>query len=112
MAASDQRQKLVNKIYSTNNTISVIKKEVDNLKKKHKKAIDISKPRKSQKYSKEIANKEDIIGPICLALARQAEELKTLASRGCNTVNDNNTSGTKKSHYDSDESSVQLEETE
>lgn len=57
----DQRQKLVDKIHSTNHTISVFKKEVDDLKKKCKKAIKISNPKKAQKYSKEIADKEKII---------------------------------------------------
>jgi len=37
MSESDQRQQLINKIHSTSNTISVFKKEVEELKKKGKK---------------------------------------------------------------------------
>ncbi len=47
-----------------------------------------------------------------MALSRHAEELKNISSSGCNNFIDNNTSGTKKSSNDSNESSVELEETE
>ncbi len=112
VAESDQGQKLVDQIHSTNHTISIFKNEVDNLKKKREKAIEISKPRKAQKYSKEIADKENIIETLYMALSRHAEELKTISSSGCNNVVYNNTNDTKKSNYESDESTVELDKTE
>ncbi len=101
----------MDKIHSTNHTISVFKKVVDSLKKKCKKVIEISKPRKAQKYSKEIANKEDITGTLCMTLSRHVEALKNISSSGCNNVIDHN-SGMKKSYNDSDERIVELEEME
>ncbi len=97
---SDKRQKLIDKIHSTNNTINVFKKEVEELKKKCKKANDTSKPKKAKSYGDEITAKEDIIGTLCLALSWHGEELKALLVGDGNAVNYN----------DSDESSVELEE--
>lgn len=47
-----------------------------------------------------------------MALSRHAEELKSISSGGCNDIVNINTSGAKKSNNDSDESSVELDETE
>ncbi len=93
---SDKRQKLIDKIQSTNNTINVFKKEVEELKKKCKKANDTSKPKKAKNYGDEITVKEDINGKHRLALSQYAEELKTLSSADGNPA----------IYNDSDESSV------
>ncbi len=111
MFDSDQRQKLVEKIHSTNNTINVFKKEVEELKKKRKKALKMSKPKKAIKYSSEAAEKEGIIESLGLALSRHAEELKTISSSGVGYAQNQSLSAYNSNRTDDncDESSVELE---
>ncbi len=57
--------------------ISVFKEKIDNIKKKHKQAIKISKPKMLKSITKS-EEKEDIIVTIGLALTQHTEEVKTL----------------------------------
>lgn len=110
MSVSDQSQKLVDKIHSMNNTISIFKK-IDKLKRKRKKAIETSKPNKAAKYSLEVAKKEGTVQSFCLALSRHAEELKRLSSQDGTSSNKETESANIFNGADDncDESSVKLE---
>ncbi len=103
MSESDQRQQLVDKIHLTNNTISVFKKEVEELKKKRKKAIECLKPKKAKKYSHEVAEKEGIIKSLGLALSRHAKELERISLVGVDSPTELTYA---EANEDSDKSSV------
>ncbi len=111
MAESDQRQKLVDKTNSTNITISVFKKDVDNLKRSIKR-----QSRHQNNKSKEIQECECQERKHCWntlsGIVQTCGGIIEFIIQWCNTLNNNKTSGTKKYKNDSDESSVELKETE
>ncbi len=108
MSESDQRQQLVDKIHWTNNTISVFKREVEELKRKRKKAIESSKQKK-QKNSCEVAKYEAIIKSLGLSLSRHAKELERISLVCVNSPTKLTYTG---ANEDYDKSSVEIEEDE